>query len=359
MVKKKLVVMGIDHGNGYFKGYSSHVKHIIRPSGFLTKESSLREDATGAGDAEEYDEFESSLCEGERYVWGNEVNTAKGKFLSTYTTEDRYTQKYYKLLSQFGLASLIKEEEGSFDILLVTGCPSREKGTKREEELIRIFKDKHVVLMNDAQKIINVKECKVFPQPLGSILDLYIDEAGNVIRDEIGTSYIGIVDIGSGTTDCDGIDALKAIPDDRHTIRVGVHEIYQRLADYINSVNPDAYATPQTVEAQFDSDVYKASKRLVIPIKEVKERIVRETAEYLINELQVRWRNRSKFDMIILTGGGAKIMEPWFKDFIKDIHVTEDYQISNARGFFKFGLLIAKEFEVEEAVERKVLQIRG
>jgi plasmid segregation protein ParM len=358
MGKNELIVMGIDHGNGYFKGYSNNVQGLVLPSGFLTKESMKRDDSTGVGDVS-YNEFESSLYEGERYVWGSEVNKVKGKFLSTYTSEDRYSQKYFKLLSQFGLASLINEQEGTFDVLLVTGCPSREKGTRRENELIQIFKGKHNVQMNDKHKIINVKECKILPQPLGSILDLYIDEEGNIVREEIGDSYIGIVDIGSGTTDCDGIDSLKAIPDDRHTIPVGVYEIYQRLADYINYENPDAYATPKSVENQFEHDVYQASKRLIIPIKEVKERIVRETAEYIINEIQIRWRNRSKFDMVILTGGGAKLMEPWFKQFVKDISVVEDYQISNARGFLKFGLLLSKDYEVEESKEQLVLETRS
>lgn len=344
-----LIVMGIDHGNGYFKGYSEDVNGLVLPSGFLTKESVKREDSTGIGDIQ-YNEFESSLYEDEQYMWGHEVNATKGKFLSTYTSEDRYAQKYYKLLSQFGLASLIKEEEGAFDVFLVTGCPSREKGTKREDELVRIFKGKHSILMNGQQKVIQVKECKVLPQPLGSILDLYIDEGGLIDRKEIGTSYIGIVDIGSGTTDCDGIDSLRAVPEDRHTIPVGVHEIYQRLADYINSQSLEAYATPKSVEMQFDRSVYQASKRLSIPIQEMKEKIVRETAEYIINELQIRWRNRSKFDMVILTGGGVKVLQPWFKDFIKDITVIEDYQLSNARGFWKFGLLLSKTND--DAVER-------
>ncbi|MBP1153313.1 MULTISPECIES: hypothetical protein [unclassified Paenibacillus] len=355
----KLTVMGIDHGNGYFKGYSNDVKGLVLPSGFLTKDSVKREDSTGVGDIK-YSEFESSLYEGERYMWGHAVNLAKGKFLSTYTSEDRYAQKYYKLLSQFGLASLIQEEEGAFDVFLVTGCPSREKGTKREEELARIFKGRHSVLMNDRLKVINVKECKILPQPLGSILDLYIDDEGHIDRQEIGTSYIGIVDIGSGTTDCDGIDSLRAIPEDRHTIPVGLHEIYQRLADFINSENPDAYATPKSVEIQFDCDDYQVSKRLTIPIKEVKETIVRETAEYIINELQIRWRNRSKFDMVILTGGGVKVMEPWFKTFIKDITVIEDYQIANARGFLKFGLLLSKNHDdAEERLNRQAVLIRS
>jgi plasmid segregation protein ParM len=358
MSKNKLIVMGIDHGNGYFKGYSNDVNGLVLPSGFLTKDSVKREDSTGQGDVK-HNEFESSLYEGEQYVWVDEVNKTKGKFLSTYTSEDRYSQKYFRLLSQFGLASLIQEEEGVFEVLLVTGCPSREKGTKREDELAHVFKGRHNVLMNDNQKIINVKECKILPQPLGSILDLYIDEKGNINRGEIGTSYIGIVDIGSGTTDCDGIDSLKAIPEDRHTIPVGVHEIYQRLADYINSENPDAYATPKSVEIQFDSNVYNASKRLAIPIKEAKEKIVRETAEYIINELQIRWKSRSKFDMVILTGGGVKLMEPWFKQFIKDITVIEDSQISNARGFLKFGLLLSKDNEAEDYLKQKVFLARS
>ena len=124
-----------------------------------------------------------------------------------------------------------------------------------------------------------------------------------------------------------------------------MHEIYQRLADYINSENPDAYATAKNVELQFDHDVYYTSKRLAIPIKEAKEKIVRETAEYIINELQMRWKNRSKFDMVILTGGGVEIMAPWFREFIKDIIIVEDNQISNARGFLKFGLLLSKTNE--------------
>ncbi|BCJ86283.1 ParM/StbA family protein [Effusibacillus dendaii] len=357
MSKHKLIVMGIDHGNGYYKGYSNEAIELILPSGFLTKESVKREDSTGVGDVN-YNEFESSLYARELYVWGNEVNKVKGKYLSTYTSEDRYTQKYYKLLSQFGLASLIREKEGTFEVLVVTGCPSWEKGTKREEKLAQVFKGQHTIQMNGREKIINVKECKVLPQPIGSILDLYMDEEGNVDRDEIGTSYIGIIDIGYGTTDCDGIDSLKAIPDDRITIPVGVYDIYQRLSDYINSVNPDAYATPRRVEMQFESDVYYSSKRLSIPIKEVKERIVRETAEYIINELQTRWRNRSKFDMIILTGGGAKLIRPWVQKFISDIHLIEDYQISNVRGFYKFGLLLSNDYEAEDYPQKQVLQAR-
>ncbi|WP_167577497.1 plasmid segregation protein ParM domain-containing protein [Ammoniphilus sp. YIM 78166] len=356
MAKNKLIIMGIDHGNGYFKGFSNDSKGIVLPSGFLTKESVTREDSTGVGDIK-YNEFESSLFSGERYVWGNDINKAKGRFLSTYTNEDRYTQKQFKLLSQFGLASLITAKKGVFDVLLVTGCPSREKGTKREQELIKVFKGKHTVQMNNGQKTIHVRECKVLPQPLGTVLDLYIDKNGNVESEEMATSYIGIIDIGSGTTDCDGIESLKAMPEDRHTIPVGVYEIYQRLADYINSQNIDAYATARSVELQFDKDEYQASKRLAVPIKEAKERIVRETAEYLINQLQLRWKNRSKFDIVLLTGGGAQLMQPWFKDFIKDIRVIQDYQIANARGFLKFGLLLSKDYEIqphEEIVEETV-----
>lgn len=352
MARNKLIIMGIDHGNGYFKGFSNDSKGIVLPSGFLTKESVTREDSTGRGDVK-YNEFESSLYAGERYVWGNDINKAKGNFFSTYTNEDRYAQKQYKLLSQFGLASLITAKKGTFDVLLVTGCPPREKGTKRENELIKVFLGKHTVQMNNAQKVINVRECKVLPQPLGTVLDLYIDKHGNVESEEIATSYIGIIDIGSGTTDCDGIDSLKAMPEDRHTIPVGMYEIYQRLADYINSQNPDAYSTARSVELQFESDVYQASKRLTVPIKETKERIIRETAEYLINQLQMRWKNRSKFDMVILTGGGAKLMKPWFKEFIKDIRVITDYQVANARGFMKFGLLLSKDYEIQPQEEKE------
>jgi plasmid segregation protein ParM len=53
--------------------------------------------------------------------------------------------------------------------------------------------------------------------------------------------------------------------------------------------------------------------------------------------------------MVILTGGGVKILEPWFRAFIKDIHIVEDYQLSNARGFYKLGLLLAGEYQTAAA----------
>lgn len=337
-----MIVIGLDHGNTNVKGVSEEGE-LLRPSAYALPDA-FGEEGLGTEKQLKVKTYTSNKFEKEQYVWGEDVVEAS-MVIPTYTTENRYAQKSYRLLSEFALASLVSDKKKTFDnVLVVTGCPSREKGTRMETELEEVFNGGHVVTVNGATKIIEVSSVIVLPQPLGTVLSLYLDEEGYVDDESYEEDYVGVIDIGGGTTDLDGIKGLKRQKEDTDTIPYAMFKVYEEISDYINDQNPEAGATVQSVEKQVlkGSDSYVISKRSSVDIKAVKEDALRKYADLIIPRISTRWNNRAKFDKLLLTGGGAEVMAPYFKAWEKDIIVVKDSQIANAKGFFRYGKFKAR-----------------
>jgi plasmid segregation protein ParM len=337
-----MIVIGLDHGNTKVKGKSED-REWIRPSAFA-RPGDFGEEGIAGGKKLRLKQFVSNKFEDETYVWGEDVGEAS-RLIPTYTTENRYTQKAYRLLSEFSISELLPKGKKTVDnVLVVTGCPSTEKGTKLEDELKQVFAGGHVVNVDGETKMVEVAQVIVLPQPLGTILSLYLDDEGYVADESYEEDYVGVIDIGGGTTDLDGIKGLKRQNEDTETIPEGMFDAYKRIAAYINKEKPEAKATPQSVEQQIlnGSDTYVISKRSSIDIKQVKEEAFRDFAEYLIAQINTSWKNRAKFDKLLLTGGGAAPLAPYFKAWEKDIIVVKDGQKANATGFYRYGKFKAR-----------------
>jgi plasmid segregation protein ParM len=334
----KLKVFGIDHGNGYLKLVSDD-KKIVLPNIIARVSDFLGDELL----AKKYDvcKYRSEKIDDETYVWGQDILKAN-KLQTSFTDEGRYDQKVYKLLSSFALA-VLKEGNGIEEILLVTGVPSREKGTEVERELQKAFSGTHIINVDGIDRAVKVMEIKILAQPVGTIMYLFLDDDGGIQTENQGITdeYCGIVDIGFGTTDLNGVKELDIVHADTETIKSGMSVAYQKLVDYVNKQYPGANASLKTVEKQLlgdNPDCYCVSKRQAIDITEIKEEAFSQLAEDIINGINQRWTNRSKFDRIILTGGGASVLHKHFKSWEKDIElIPSESQIANAIGFYRYG----------------------
>jgi len=335
-------ILAIDHGNGHVKACSDD-KFILLPSCYSRPEEFGVDMIAPKLDLQVF-EFKSDLYPGELYYWGRDVNKA-GKIIATYGGEGRYVSKPYRLLSEFCMALLLPDEEQTFDdVHVITGCPSMSKGTDLEKEIQEVFQGRHMVTVNGRTKVINVTQVTVLPQPLGTIFSLYFNDEGRVVNRRLEQDYVGIIDIGSGTTDLDGVKELKRQWDDTATIPIGMFDAYKKIANYINRTSPNANATPQSVEQhllnpEIDINTYKISNRArPVDISACRHEVFRELAEDILNRIQQMWANRLKFDAIYLTGGGAKPLSRYFLEWERDIQILEDSQQANALGFYRYGL---------------------
>ena len=336
-VKTKLKVVGADHGNVNVKVFDGK-KQTLLPNQIVRKDQLENDDTIKS--KLELNEYETSRHPNEIYLWGKDIALASNT-VSTYTGQDRYIQKFYKILNEIILADYSEDTE---PILVVTGVPSRQKGTTNEEAIKKAFEGSHVVKKNGKDVIARVEEVRVLAQPLGTVMDMYLDLEGNIVDPDISDEYLGIIDAGGGTLDLEGIKRLDVMPEDRETINKGIYSVYQKIADHINKDNPNANATAKQVEYQIlgdEPDSYRISKRAKVDIAKIKEQYFREYAEDIIAEINVRWTNRDKFDRIILTGGGAKVLAKYLKEWEPDLIVVEDSQMANVRGFYKYGIFVS------------------
>lgn len=338
-------IFAIDHGNGHVKGLSRK-RQIVAPSEVAQKSALGLDDYSGSP-AEGLRLYESDEAKGEVYAWGEQLreHVHHSKTLATFTREDRYLGKYYRLLCQFILAELASDfDKEHLDVAVITGCPSSEHGTGEEEALRTAFQKTHVVKRNGKEIIIRVHEVRIVPQPIGTVMSQYMNEMIRVNDKSYETDYVGIIDVGSGTADLDGVNKLKRQTDDTLTIPRGVHDVYRRIADAVNRRKPSAYASIESVERQLPlllaEGKYQISKASIIPLDNEVQEIITEEFNALKTAIKQRWTNLTKFDRILVTGGGAAFFKEEFRDWNKNMIIVKDSQTANVEGYYRFAKYI-------------------
>src|SRR5690625_1918828 len=173
-------VFAFDVGNGYVKA-KSEKRQILAPSSFA-KESSLGSSSIVdllEGNNLLYNTYESQLEDGTSYIWGQDVHKSVDPkdLINTYTHHERYNQKRFKLLCLFILSELASdyEEQELQDVIVVTGLPSQEVGTKDAEQFKKFLQQKHLVKRDGEQKVINVSDVRVVEQPTGTLLNTFMN----------------------------------------------------------------------------------------------------------------------------------------------------------------------------------------
>lgn len=341
MPKRKLEVVGFDHGNGFLKAKGDQ-REICLPSRFA-----LWSEFEGESFAQEelqLHQYQSKTIDKRIYAWGEDIIHAEHP-IKTYSGEERYLEAPYKLLSEFGLAELFPGLEDPVHIRLVVGCPSQEWHTVQEEKIQEVYNGTHVVQVDDKDRVIIVDELRILAQPLGTLFYMYLDDDGYVANDaeHFEKDTIGVIDIGSGTTDLNKIDGLKIDNDYAGTIEAGMFTAYQAIADKINQKYGYQVATKESVEYQLrlsdhKSEIYHISKRMGdINIKEFKEEAFEQLANYIHMELRQRWPKMSVFDQLIVTGGGAEVLKQYLEKRLGHGVTFLDNNRANAIGFYRYG----------------------
>lgn len=330
-------VIGLDHGNGWVKVETAE-RQIVLPS-YLARKDEVGDSLAGASTLD-LKEYELPGIKGTAFVWGEDV-TKLQHVVATYGVQNRYNQEMYQALSKFAIAEALPDENVLDDVLLVTGVPSIEVATEKEQQLREVFEGAHIVRINGKDKVIRINRVVVISQPLGAVLSRYLDEEGCMADGRYETDSVAVIDIGTGTTDLDHVKALRRISAECHSVPFGMFDVYKRIAAWINKKNPDARATPQSVELQFRRDYYEVSKRIKYDIRDIKEVAVKEVAAEITTAISQHWKSFDVFDEILITGGGATQLGKTLEKMIPGSVVLTNPQTANAEGFFKYGQYIA------------------
>jgi hypothetical protein len=195
----------------------------------------------------------------------------------------------------------------------------------------------HHILLEGRSLTVEVEDVLVVPQPFGALLSLILDERGRMKTATIDLveGKVGVLDIGSFTTDMIMVEGLEYIEARSGSIEVGV----STAIDMIRKVLLDDYRVSYEVH-----ELEQAMRRGWLVIDGQKHSLNGLASNHLdpiarAIEAQARtlW-NISTLTGMVLAGGGALALRPWIEPCFRQAIYAPNPAMANASGFLRYGL---------------------
>lgn len=192
----------------------------------------------------------------------------------------------------------------------------------------------------------------MLPQPLGSALNLLMDDNGRIINKALANQKVGVVDIGFRTTDFTILDHLRYIDRGSRTMETGISKGFSVIANKLREkcgVNVDLYRLynpAETGSIKMRGHGFNFAK--------IRDQVYSQLAASIANDIDRLWADDWDMDAIILTGGGcrdlAQYLQPQITGNILPLDPGLDPRLNNVLGYIKYGQHLWGEAGDESAV---------
>lgn len=301
-------------------------------------------------------------AEEEKYFWGKGVlRYTQDQLTDTLGFEGRYNRAEYKRLAALSLAKLAKEypqaKDGILKVDVVAGLPTGDYTMENIKAVINTLKRQYLVQVNNEPINVRVENVEILPQPIGTLYDLLLDDHGYLKQNDIENKRFAVADIGGGTVLLDQIiseeNGFRFDTSNRTQSEAGANELYTRIAQKLNSkygINSDIHLIEVSVRQGIKSKKfsYRQSSNNIIDMTEIVDAEIQYYSQRLVEMINSSFKNLSSVDELVLTGGGASIInQRLLDDQITNtkIRITDNPELANVHGFYKYGLSqrLAKE----------------
>lgn len=255
--------------------------------------------------------------------------------------QEKFTADFVRL---FALTALGRLNSEYVPINVVSGLPV---GFYRDyhQRLTKTLAGSHEITfqMVDASsevRRINIGKIRIIPQPLGSLLNLIMNDRGIIVNGDLAKQKVGIVDIGFRTTDFCIFDQLRYVERGSTTTDTGMSKCFsiisKKLREECGGLNIELYR------------MYKAIRMGLIKIrgKEINISKFRDLAftdasRTIASDMDRLWADDWDMDAIIITGGGAVELTKYLQRLITGnvipIEHNADLRLNNVEGYLKYG----------------------
>ncbi|MBL0714038.1 MAG: ParM/StbA family protein [Desulfosarcina sp.] len=200
-------------------------------------------------------------------------------------------------------------------------------------------------------KKIQIDRVQLLPQPMGSVLNLLMNDSGKIVDTDLARQKIGIVDIGFRTTDYTVIDRLRYVERSSRTMDTGISKAYAVIANKLrenSGVNVELYR------------LYRAVQKGTIKMRgqgfnfgKIRDQIYTQLAATVAGDLDRIWSGDWDIETILITGGGCKELfahlQPLITGNIRTPPAQTDPRMTNVMGYYKYGRYLWERDERSEA----------
>ncbi|MCP4631096.1 MAG: ParM/StbA family protein [bacterium] len=346
-------VLGIDIGFGFTK--ATNGKNTLIFKSLLG----------GAADIQFWADFGENAptdhihvtIDGESYFIGD-LAEQQSSVLNFTLDQERLLSDYVKILSLTAAGMLMRDESSTnIPINLISGLPIgyfKENHNRFNEQLA----GHHTITFHSSdgtQKIreIYINKVRMLPQPMGSIVNLLMNDNGKIGNPDLAKQKIGVVDIGFRTTDLAILDRLRYINRGSKTIDMGIAKGFGVIANKLrekSSVNVELYR------------LYRAAETGTITMRghgfsfpKIRDQVYSQLATSIADEIDRLWANDWDIESIFLSGGGSRelagFLEPLIVGNVIPIDPDQDSRLNNVKGYLKYGRYIWGETNDEPVAD--------
>jgi len=271
---------------------------------------------------------------------------------------DRASDPLSRVLFHTGVALAVPDEEGEYDVHIVTGLPNEDYDLFFKENLQKFLEQPfevefHLGNQRSLKKKINALSVTIIRQPEGAVTynQFVFDPEHFLAVSENARDYIGVIDIGHYTTDYALFREGVIIED---VLLYGsadaVSLVYEKLRRKLMIMFANEYGLPgfKATDKELDEAIRTGIIRyngVEFDCTEQVQETAKEVAQKIAKEVLTTWSTEtSRLDVILVTGGGSHVFAEYLAEEFEQnkrqgFKVLEALQFSNVIGFYMYGAI--------------------
>lgn len=324
--RRTAMIFSIDIGYGYTKGVGPDDLHFSFPSVIGTAE-----DIRFATDLIRGGEERVVKYGNWRFFYGRQA-VLQSRVQSTIFDRSRVHDDTYKMLFVAALVELARFMPNAERLKVVTGLPVGFFGDR--PEVVKSFEGAYRITADGVMKIA-VESVFVAPQPFGSLFRELLNERGKIDNSDIETGRIGIIDVGTYTTDFVVSDELRYVQRLSGSVRIGwskvINQVRQALADrhMLELMPHEVDRAVQAGEARVRGEPISLEALIKPAITDIRTAIIARARDL--------WGAATNLDMILVSGGGGPHLYDAIYKVYPHARLIDNAFWANAEGLYRFG----------------------
>lgn len=227
-------------------------------------------------------------------------------------------------------------------ITIVTGLPVAYHSQDRDilkEQFMKVHTGKYCG--NPFE--INVLDCRVIPQPYGTLFSEVYDDIGIPINEKayLLNNKVAILDIGSHTTNMQMVLRGDSLSKNSTSIAIGGWKLVQSVRERLIQLMPDLNPTDHQIAEALSGTISLQYYGEEIDIHSIAKPFAEQIAETITAAIGNTWGSAADVIEILVTGGGAYIIGDYIN--YPQAKIVNDPIFANAQGYYKFARRIVRQ----------------
>jgi plasmid segregation protein ParM len=320
------MILSTDIGYGYTKGVGPDGLRFSFPSVIGTAEDiRFATDLIHGGEVRPVKYGDSRFFYGEQAVLQSRIQSA-------IFDRSRVHDHTYKMLFVAALVELAKLVPDTGRVKVVTGLPVGFFGDR--PEVVKSFEGVYRITAEHAMEFA-VESVVVAPQPFGSLFQELLNKQGKIVNSDMEKGRVGIIDVGTYTTDFVVSDELRYVQRMSGSVRIG----WSKVISQVQQALGDLYML-ELMPHQVDRAVQAGEVRVrgePVSLEPLIEPAITDIQTAIIARARDLWGEGTNLDAILVSGGGGPQLYDAIHDVYPHARLLKNAFWANAEGLYRFG----------------------